>query len=253
MLTFLKQWREQRIIRRSPYTDPDWQRALSRLPLLQQLNQDELDRLQRLATLFLYYKSLEGAGDLSVTTELELVIALQACLPILNLGLDWYDGWVSVVIYPAGFTPVHTEMDEYGVVHEVSSSLSGESWERGPVVLSAEDSLGGGLIDGHNLVIHEFAHKLDMQNGVANGMPPLHRGMSAPQWSKAFSSAYSDLQNRIAHGKSVAIDHYAATAPAEFFAVLSEVFFEQPRVVQQTYPLVYQQLAQFYRQDPLNV
>ncbi|MDZ7804716.1 M90 family metallopeptidase [Thiohalophilus sp.] len=253
MLKFLHNWRENRILRGSSYTDSHWRQALSRLPLLEPLNQDELDRLQRLATLFLHDKSLEGAGDLVVTTELKLVIALQACLPILNLGLDWYDGWVSVVIYPAGFTPLHTEMDEYGVVHEVSRPLSGESWERGPVVLSAEDSLGGGLIDGHNLVIHEFAHKLDMQNGVANGMPPLHRGMSAPQWSKSFSAAYADLQNRIAHGKSVAIDHYAATAPAEFFAVVSEVFFEQPRVVQQTYPAVYQQLVQFYRQDPLNV
>ncbi len=206
-----------------------------------------------MATLFLHHKSLESAGGLNITTELKLVIALQACLPILNLGLDWYDGWVSVIIYPAGFTPIHTEMDEYGVVHEVRKPLSGESWERGPVVLSAEESLDGGIIDGHNLVIHEFAHKLDMQNGVANGMPPLHRGMSAPQWSKAFSAAYADLQHRIAHGKSIVIDHYAATAPAEFFAVLSEVFFEQPRLVHQTYPAVYQQLAQFYRQNPLNV
>lgn len=253
MLEFLNNWRENRILRRSAYTDSHWRQALSRLPLLEQLNQSELDRLKRLATLFLHYKSLEGAGDLVVTTELELVIALQACLPILNLGLDWYDGWVSVIIYPAGFTPVHTEMDEYGVVHEVRNPLSGESWERGPVVLSAEDSMGGGIIDGHNLVIHEFAHKLDMQNGAANGMPPLHRGMSAQQWSEAFSAAYADLQNRIAHGKSVAIDHYAATAPAEFFAVLSEVFFEQPRVVEQTYPAVYYQLTQFYRQNPLNV
>lgn len=105
MWTFFKQWREQRIIRRSPYTDTDWQQALSRLPLLDQLNKDELDSLKRLATLFLHDKSLEGASDLVVTTELKLVIALQACLPILNLGLDWYEGWVSVVIYPAGFTP----------------------------------------------------------------------------------------------------------------------------------------------------
>ncbi|MFP3873118.1 MAG: zinc-dependent peptidase [Thiohalophilus sp.] len=253
MFDMIRRWRQASIIRRSPYTEAGWRQAFARLPLLERLSDDDRIRLRRLATLFLHEKSLEGAGDLMVTAELELVIALQACLPILNLGLDWYDGWVSVIIYPAGFTPVHTEMDEYGVVHEVSRPLSGESWERGPVVLSAEDSLGGGLIDGHNLVIHEFAHKLDMQNGIANGMPPLHKGMSAPQWSKAFSAAYADLQNRIAHGKSVAIDHYAATAPAEFFAVLSEVFFEQPRVIQQTYPAVYQQLAQFYRQDPLSV
>ncbi|MEX2365900.1 MAG: zinc-dependent peptidase, partial [Pseudohongiellaceae bacterium] len=146
----------------------------------------------------------------------------------------------------------HSEMDEYGVVHQVSESLSGESWERGPVVLSADDSLHGGIIDGHNLVIHEFAHKLDMQNGVANGMPPLHHDMSTHQWSDVFNRAYSDLRKRIEQGQPVAIDHYAATAPAEFFAVLSEVFFEQPEVIRGHYFEVYDQLKLFYRQDPLS-
>lgn len=253
MLRFLKQWREQRITRRAPYTGPEWQRAFTRLPLLNRLTNDEQARLRRLAILFLHNKSLEGAGDLVVSTELRLVIALQACLPILNLGLDWYDGWVSVVIHPAGFTPIHTEMDEYGVVHEIREPLSGESWERGPVVLSADDSLGGGIVDGHNLVIHEFAHKLDMQNGVANGMPPLHKAMSAAHWSEAFSTAYADLQERLEQGRPTEIDPYAATAPAEFFAVLSEVFFEQPEVIHRTYPQVYRQLTQFYRQTPLDV
>jgi len=252
MLTFFRQWQEQRIIRRAPYTEPEWERAFTRLPLLNRLNNDEKARLRRLAILFLHDKSLEGAGDLVVSSELKLVIALQACLPILNLGRDWYDGWVSVVIHRAGFTPMHSEMDEYGIVHRVKAPLSGESWERGPVVLSADAALEGGAIDGHNLVIHEFAHKLDMQNGVANGMPPLHRGMSTAQWSEAFSAAYADLRQCIEHGKSTPIDHYAATAPAEFFAVLSEVFFERPTVLRETYPAVYRQLQLFYRQNPLD-
>ncbi|MGD8576392.1 MAG: zinc-dependent peptidase [Thiohalophilus sp.] len=253
MFNSLKRWWQEQIIRRSPYIEADWQQAFERLPLLERLTDDERNRLRRLAILFLHEKSLEGAGELEVDTQLKLVIALQACLPILNLGLDWYDGWVSVVIHPYGFTPVHTEMDEYGVVHQVKNDLSGESWLRGPVVLSADASLEGGIIDGHNLVIHEFAHKLDMQNGAANGMPPLHSDMSAPQWSEAFSAAYADLQRRIEHGKPTPIDHYAATAPAEFFAVLSEVFFEQPQVIQQHYPAVYRQLALFYRQDVLDI
>lgn len=253
ILSWFRRWREGRILRQSPYSEADWQQARSRLPLLNQLSHEEQTRLRRLAILFLHDKSLEGAGGLVVSTELQLVIALQACLPILNLGLDWYDGWVSVVIHPAGFQPVHTETDEYGVVHEVSHALSGESWERGPVVLSAEDSLGGGIVDGHNLVIHEFAHKLDMQNGVANGMPPLHSDMSAPQWSAAFSQAYADLQKRLEHGHASPIDPYAATAPAEFFAVLSELFFEKPRNINDHYPQVYRQLAQFYRQNPLGI
>ncbi|MDZ7660786.1 M90 family metallopeptidase [Thiohalophilus sp.] len=252
MLNFLKQWREQRIIRRAPYSESEWRSAFERLPLLDRLSGDEKMRLRRLAVLFLHGKSLEGAGDLMVTNELKLVIALQACLPILNLGRDWYDGWVSVVIYRAGFTPMHSEMDEYGIVHRVKAPLNGESWERGPVVLSADAALEGGAIDGHNLVIHEFAHKLDMQNGVANGMPPLHREMSAVQWNEVFSAAYADLRQRIAHGKPTPIDHYAATAPAEFFAVLSEVFFERPAVLRDTYPGVYRQLQLFYRQNPLD-
>lgn len=253
MLNPFRRWREARIIRRSPITDNEWQQAFSRLPMLERLDVEQKAKLKRLAILFLHAKSLEGAGDLEITTGLKLVIALQACVPILNLGLDWYDGWVSVVIHPAGFTPVHTEMDEAGVVHQVRHALSGESWDRGPVVLSADDSLAGGIIDGHNLVIHEFAHKLDMQNGVANGMPPLHKGMSALQWSEAFSQAYADLQKRVEHGRQTPIDAYAATAPAEFFAVLSEVFFEQPAVIDDLYPAVYRQLASFYRQDPLDV
>ena len=253
MFTDLKRWWQERLIRRSHYSETDWQQAFARLPLLERLTDDERNRLRRLAILFLHAKSLEGAGDLEVDTQLKLVIALQACLPILNLGLDWYDGWVSVVIHPYGFTPVHTEMDEYGVVHHVKDALSGESWLRGPVVLSADASLKGGIIDGHNLVIHEFAHKLDMQNGAANGMPPLHPGMSAAQWSDDFSKAYADLGRRVEHGHSTPIDSYAVTAPGEFFAVLSEVFFEQPGVIRQHYPAVYRQLSQFYLQDPLGL
>jgi len=252
MFNVLHRWREDRIVRRSPITEAEWQQAFDRLPLLERLAPEEKARLRRLAILFLHKKSLEGAGDLEVTTPLQLLIALQACLPILYLGLDWYDGWVSVVIHPAGFSPLRTETDEFGVVHRFKQSLSGESWQRGPVVLSASDAWQAGKIDGHNLIIHEFAHKLDMQNGVANGMPPLHRGMSAQQWSDSFSQAYADLQSRLEHGKSVAIDRYAATAPAEFFAVFSEVFFEQPAIINNHYPNVYQQLKHFYRQDPLS-
>ncbi len=251
MFQFFYHRRNERIIRRSSITEAEWQQAFDRLPLLARLMPEEQAQLRRLAILFLHKKSLEGAGDLEVSTELQVVIALQACLPILYLGLDWYDGWVSVVIHPAGFRPVRTEMDEFGVVHRVKQSLSGESWQRGPVVLSASGAMQAGRIDGHNLIIHEFAHKLDMQNGVANGMPPLHSGMSAQQWSEAFSRAYADLQSRLEQGKPVAIDRYAATAPAEFFAVVSEVFFEQPAVINNHYPAVYQQLSQFYRQDPL--
>ncbi len=108
-----------------------------------------------------------------------LIIALQACIPILKLGFDCYDGWISVIVYAAGFSPKRVIRDEYGVEHHVQSNLSGESWQRGPVVLAWDATEHAGKIDGHNLVIHEFAHKLDMQTGDANGFPPLHRGMDS--------------------------------------------------------------------------
>jgi Mlc titration factor MtfA (ptsG expression regulator) len=213
---------------------------------------DEKTRLIRLSILFLHEKSLEGAHDLELTAEMQRIIALQACLPILNLGLDWYGGWYSVIVYPAQFIPERKYIDEYGIEHRSNAVLSGESWHRGPVVLSWEDTEHAGEIDGHNLVIHEFAHKLDVLNGAANGFPPLHRGMNVTKWVDSFSEAYNDIQNRLLHRDGLPIDRYAASSPAEFFAVISEVFFEQPDVVSRFYPDVYHQLKQFYRQDPLS-
>jgi len=163
---------------------------------------------------------MDGIGELQITTAMRLVIALQACLPILNLRLEWYDGWVSVVIYPGAFSRQSSVMDEYGVVHERRENLGGEAWQRGPVILSLDDTLHRGEIDGRNVVIHEFAHKLDMQNGRANGFPPLHKGMSAQRWSDVFSHAYADFNMHIQQGNPVPIDPYAATSVAEFLLCL---------------------------------
>lgn len=131
------------------------------------------------------------------------------------------------------------------------ANLSGESWQRGPVIFSWNDALHHGGIDGRNVVIHEFAHKLDMQNGRANGFPPLHKGMSALQWTNVFNHAYNDFTNRIQQNDPIPINHYAATSAAEFFAVFSELFFEKPEIIRHYYAEVYQLLVQFYRQDPL--
>ncbi|MGD8569990.1 MAG: zinc-dependent peptidase [Gammaproteobacteria bacterium] len=250
MFAFLSKWRQERIIRRSTITGQQWQQALNRLPLLDRLDDNDKSRLIRLSILFLHEKSLEGAHHLELTGEMKRIIALQACLPILNLGLDWYDGWYSVIVYPAQFIPERKYIDEYGIEHRSNDVLSGESWHRGPVVLSWEDTEHAGEIDGHNLVIHEFAHKLDVLNGAANGFPPLHRGMDVTQWVDSFSEAYNDFHNRLLNRDELPIDRYAASSPAEFFAVISEVFFEQPDVVNRYYPGVFHQLKQFYRQEP---
>lgn len=252
MFQWLKAMWQEHIIRSSAITDVEWNEAFQHLPLLQRLSDQEKTKLKRLAILFLYYKSLEGTGDLQITTFIKLIISLQACLPILNLGLDWYDGWISIVIYPGAFSRQSRTIDEYGIEHIGTANLSGESWQRGPVVLSWDDTLHHGGVDGRNVVIHEFAHKLDMRNGRANGFPPLHKGMSAQQWAEEFNNAYTDFNTQIQQHISIPIDPYAATSAAEFFAVFTELFFEKPTTVKRYYPKIYDLLVQFYHQDPVS-
>ena len=251
LLDIIRSWRRRRIIRNSSITDEQWSRAFAQLPLLKGLSPEEKRRLQELAILLIHDKSFEPTQGLILTQEMVMHIALQACLPILNLGIQAYDGWISVIVYPEEFMPRRQYMDEAGVMHEDYATLSGEAWQRGPIILCWQDAKIAGELDGHNLLIHEFAHKLDMQNGVANGLPPMHRNMARKTWTKVFSEAFEHFQHHC-HGRDYhGIDCYAATAPAEFFAVLSEVYFERPEVLDQHYPEVYQQLRLYYRQDPL--
>lgn len=243
-------WRRRRAIQAARVDERTWTRVWSSLPLLAGFGGDEARQLRELALLLMRQKHFEAARDLVLDDEILYTIALQAALPVLHLGLDWYTGWHAVIVYPGGFVPVHEEMDEAGVVHEVREEKLGESWLHGPLILSWPDAARAGARDGYNLVIHEFAHKLDMQDGAANGLPPLHRGMSVAAWSQALGSAYDDFTRRLDRNEAVAIDPYGGEDPAEFFAVLSETFFETPHILRDTYPAVYAQFAAFYRQDP---
>lgn len=243
-------WRRRRILRHSELHAAPWDAALARLPLLAGLETTAYARLRKLAIIFLHEKAIEPVGDFRLSETMSLMLSLQACLPILNLGLDWYRGWVSVIVYPGDFVTHDAQIDAAGVVHTHPHALSGEAWLQGPVILAWPDVAHGGIIDGHNLVIHELAHKLDMLNGVANGMPPLHQGMVRREWTQAFSQAFADLEARLATGRPLPIDPYATESPAEFFAVVSEVFFERPAIVCTTWPKVYTQLCAFYRLDP---
>ena len=231
MFAFIRNWLNQRIIKRSTISKEEWETAFNVLPLLDGLSDDESLRLRQLAILFLHNKAFEGAHSMVITQPMALVIALQACLPILNLGIERYNGWVSVIVYPAGFAPRREVIDEAGVVHQGKESLTGQAWQRGPVILAWTDVETAGLIDGENLVIHEFAHKLDMQNGVANGFPPLPASMSVEKWVSAFSEGFERFRHDCQTSKAKEFDCYAATSPAEFFAVFSEVFFERPGLV----------------------
>ncbi len=226
-----------------------WQAAEYPYPFLDRLNDDERRRLRALAARFIATKEWSGAQGLILTADMQLAIALQACLPILNLGLDWYRDWVGIIVYPGDFVIPRRVVDEFGIEHEYDDTVLGEAWERGPVLLSwfeNEDQLGDA-----NVVIHEFAHKLDMSNGETDGMPALHADMSAAAWIAAFAPAYEDFRRRVDRGENTAIDPYAAEHPSEFFAVASEAFFEAPDLLRGSYPEVYAQLCQFYRQKPL--
>ena len=251
MLRSFYNWLERQVSPPPEIPAADWDAAFAALPLLDGLSEAERQRIRKLAMGFLQRKTISGAQGLEVSAQMALIIALQACLPVLSLGLGVYAGWSSVVVYPSGFTVQRLVTDEYGVEHQVDDELSGEAWQQGPVVLAWDEAEYGGFIDGVNLVIHEFAHKLDMQNGVANGFPPLHREMDIESWTEAFSRGFELMQDHCERGEDIGIDCYAATSPAEFFAVLSEAFFEQPEMLRYQFEAIYQQLRQYYRQDPL--
>ena len=230
-------------------TASQWSRVEHGLPFLDHLSAADRARLRGMALEFIARKEWHGAQGLALTPDIQLAIALQACLPVLNLGLDSYRGWVGVIVYPGDFVIPRKLMSEDGVVHEFEDSVAGEAWEGGPVLISWFDRPEEA--DGMNVVIHEFAHKLDMLNGSPDGLPPLHEGMSRQDWIDAFEPAYADFCARVDDGEETFIDPYAAEHPAEFFAVASEVFFEAPGLLQAEYPAVYAQLRQFYRQDPV--
>jgi len=248
MLKFLRTWRKRRVLRKAGLNGPLWQRVTGSLPFLRGLTEAEMQRLKDCAALFLDEKEMHGARGLVLTDAVRLSIAVQACLPILNLGLDAYQGWVGIVIYPGEFKVRREEMDASGVVHEYDDELSGEAWPGGPVILSWQDVELGAA--GYNVVIHEFAHKLHMLRGDMEDFPLPHAHMDRARWLAAWDAAYGAFCSQVDRGVDTVIDPYASEQPAEFFAVLSEAFFTLPQAVRSTYPELYAQLALFYRQDP---
>lgn len=239
---WLTEWRRKRVLQKHAIDDALWHSVTGALPFL-----PRSDKLRRLALLFLAEKEFAGAHGIEVTDQMRLAIAAQACLPVLELGLDWYSGWHGIVVYPGDFRVRRREIDEDGVVHEWDDDLAGEAMPGGPVVISWDAAAHDPYM---NVVIHEFVHKLDMLNGSADGLPPLHPGMDARAWAAAFREAYDGFCDALERGKDTWLDPYAAEHPSEFFAVISEAFFEDPAQTKRRYPEVYEQLRLFYRQDP---
>jgi len=248
MLEFLKTWGRRRVRRAEEPDEALWRRVIRSLPFLHGLTDAETQRLKQLASLFLQQKEMHGARGFILTDAVRLSIAVQACLPVLNLGLDAYRGWVGIVIYPGEFKVRREETDESGVVHEYDDALSGEAWPGGPVILSWEDVTLGEA--GYNVVIHEFAHKLHMSRGDMDDFPAPHADMPRELWLDTWDTAYDAFCAEVDRGVDTVIDPYASEQPAEFFAVLSETFFTLPHALRSLYPQLYDQLALFYRQDP---
>lgn len=252
-------------------SEDSWRSAVAALPFLKGLSVREDAALRQRAAWLLASKNFSGAQGLELTDEIMLFIAIQAGLPILELDPALYEGWTDIVVYPGGFLIPRSDMDESGVVHEYMQPASGEAWEGGPLILSWED-VHGAAIQRTNVVIHEFAHKLDLYAGEADGMPALgaHRDLRPAHWRwvlqdayERFSQALDAVENAIAPHidpeseeadpwfDSLPLDPYAATDEAEFFAVSSEAFFVDPEPLARALPQWYGLLSQYYRQDPL--
>ena len=250
----LSAWRRRRILARHPVCDETWARVRHRLSFLDGLSADEDQWLRESSVLFLDSKYLSPLPGVELHQEERLLLAAQAQLPLLHLGdLNWYQGFHEIVLYPDDFISPQRHRDASGVEHEWNGEHSGEAWQQGPVILAWPGVLASGGWDGYNLVIHELAHKLDMLNGDANGLPPLHSDMRVSEWAQVMQSAYDQMNRQLDAnpGAQTTIDPYAAENPAEFFAVTCEYFFSAPDLLYETFPQVYRQLQQFYRQDPL--
>ena len=252
MWNTLSRWRQQRILSRAAIPDELWNEAVALRPFVAIYDAGELARLREKVVLFLHAKGIVGARGHEVTPLQRVVIALEACVLVLELDMAFYEGFENVIVYPGEFVPDWEWEDEAGVVHRNDEPMAGEAMPGGPVVLSWPDVAAGAdwKSSGMNLVIHEFAHKIDMRRGEADGCPPLPSGMSVDAWSTTLTGAYEDFCARVDGDEPTDVDPYAAESPAEFFAVLSEVFFADPLILRHEYPALYEQFAVFYRQDP---
>jgi hypothetical protein len=256
--------------------DALWEAALASLPFVARLDAAERTRLRALAERLLGEKEMAAAGELELTAAMQVDIAVQACLPILNLGLGWYRGWTSIVVYPSEFLVPRELTDEDGVVHQFVEPIAGEAWDGGPLLLSWDDAQRreGDLGLAYNVVIHEFTHKIDMLDGDADGVPPFtrssHPELDPQEWTAALAEAFERfnaelelIEHELPPGLDpddeaadryythLPLDPYAGQDEGEFFAVSSEAFFVAPARLHAAFPDWYRQLALFFKQDPL--
>lgn len=247
-------WRRRRI-RRAPFPDA-WREILrQRVPYFRRLPADLQLRLKERIKIFVAEKAFVGCGGLEVDDEIRVTIAAQACLLILNRDEDYcYPKLRTVLVYPGAFAVNKKFTDPIGLQSERRQVLAGESWSSGQVVLSWQDTVAGAALesDGRNVVVHEFAHQLDQETGIANGTPELAASRMYAGWAQVLGAEFEHLRAQSERGEDALLDDYGASNPAEFFAVASELFFERPREMAERHPALYQQLSGYYRLDPLS-
>jgi Mlc titration factor MtfA (ptsG expression regulator) len=275
-------WRARReavALARRAIPDALWRRTLKRFPFLPAPGSADEAELRRLCSLFLDRKEFSGASGLTVTDDMAVAIAAQACLPVLRLGLAAYDGFLGIVVQPSHVRTRRSQIDEDGIVHEFDDELAGEAVAGGPIMLSWRDvrSAGAKAAVGYNVVIHEFAHVLDLADGVADGVPVMPPGFPRAEWEaviqaeyRAFCQRLADLEgtdqdpgvhhnargDRTAHTSCepepafTALDPYGASAIDEFFAVASEAFFVSPGPMKAEHPALYELFTRYFSQDP---
>lgn len=249
----LMRWRRRRL-QAQPFPDA-WRRILQRrVPYMRRMPADLQMQLKRHIQVFLAEKAFIGCGGLVITDEVRVTIAAQACLLILNRPSNYYPALRQILVYPGAFRVNHIHMDDAGVVQTNRQTHSGESWTHGQVILSWNDTIEGAAItdDAHNVVIHEFAHQLDSEKGYTNGAPILDGPHRYERWSRVMQHAYDRLCEAVDRREHTFLDPYGATDPAEFFAVVSEAYFEQPAELAQAHPDIYDELCGFYRINPLS-
>jgi Mlc titration factor MtfA (ptsG expression regulator) len=236
-----------------PFPD-EWERILERNVALYRYLPDSLrDQLHNDIKIFINEKHFEGLGGLEITDEIKVTIAAEASMLLLNRRNSDYPKLSSILVYPSAYVTRQITDIGGGAYIEGQSVRLGESWQHGSVVLAWDNVRQGAMNsqDGHNVVLHEFAHQLDQEDGISDGAPILENRSSYVTWARIMSKEYEQLRSNVEHHKKSVIDTYGATNPAEFFAVATETFFEKPRQLKKKAPDLYAELKSFYNVDPI--
>jgi Mlc titration factor MtfA (ptsG expression regulator) len=251
VLGFLREKRRRRL-REQPVPDtwPHW--LGQNFPLYTRLSEQDRDELHGHIHVFLAEKRFEGCGGVELTDEIRVTIAAQACLLLLHRRTDYYPELHSIIVYPSPYVVDAAEVDDAGIVTEFADDRSGETWEQGSLVLAWDEVLEGGrdLDDDFNVVLHEFAHQLDLENGEIDGVPRFESKERYASWTRILDDTLDRFRRDLHHRRRPPIDPYAAEDPGEFFAVAVESFFERPADFRKAYPELYDELAAYFCQDP---